>query len=730
MAKNKLQKFSDIPPQIQEAMEKEGVFLFPGELYVNSSGAIYRILRFKFQENYNDGYKERVFYQFAKDETLENWKEEIEESYSSFVDDIKRGNDFRLTDDWKKLKTLAISIYKGEATDKDLITNEYAEISNNDHALIGRATKEGLIAIRDAMELKRQRAGIVASFMNKEIERKKAALEKLTEGLYGAVALFQKQIEKLMRVITTIELYLGVGEELHQIGQGQLAPEYTPLCFRQQVLFIDEEVGIYENGGMDFTDIEKFDEWLMKDKNYCRIIPEEKGIVVLRPRRRRKDYGEGETAVFKNVIWNIENMKRTYFLIRNGENIYRIFTEKLVIPNRLFPLRNEMQELVNKMENETWDKRKEEIEDEMYQYRKLGLFMQGLIDRTEIFHPLPLPEIQLFKLHLIDPDGKFVRFIYDDELALPTGRKSFSNWWKDIDSKIQKGSRVLVTGIYHPDRGYISKKDFSDRFYLKRDNNGEIRNIPDLPKEGVYTVEEFCSSYRNKIRSSEYKELLNKYKDGVVLAERDEKGRIRYGGTDYKWKLIDHKLNYYKYGYVNNKLVAGQGDRNMYEVEYTEVLPHLTIKYNPGGKTTHGWGDWRGHERKNSVRFRIFPDDKFLINYDQIDLEDIDFYIYSRIDRRNYLYMLPVLMKIKKHRAEEIKREKEFMRFVFDRNKPKLTFLGDTALRKRIVQSVIWWKYKNQWKRPIEKDDTLALRMIEKRINSKNYDNLKTLDDE
>ena len=34
-------------------------------------------------------------------------------------------------------------------------------------------------------------------------------------------------------------------------------------------------------------------------------------------------------------------------------------------------------------------------------------------------------------------------------------------------------------------------------------------------------------------------------------------------------------------------------------------------------------------------------------------------------------------------------------------------------------------EFKNQWKRPIETDDALALRMIEQRINSKNYSKLK-----
>jgi len=29
---------------------------------------------------------------------------------------------------------------------------------------------------------------------------------------------------------------------------------------------------------------------------------------------------------------------------------------------------------------------------------------------------------------------------------------------------------------------------------------------------------------------------------------------------------------------------------------------------------------------------------------------------------------------------------------------------------------VDWWKYKNKWKRPIDKDDAKALRMIERKL--------------
>jgi hypothetical protein len=207
-----------------------------------------------------------------------------------------------------------------------------------------------------------------------------------------------------MRVITSIELYLGVDEELHQIQEGEKAPATAPIHFRQMVLFIDEEVGVWEDGGLDFRDIGVFDEWLVKDQNYKKLIPERKGLLALRPRRYSKDYGKDSGAW--GIMMNDNNRHMTYFLMRNGENLYRIFTEKITVPDRLFPLRTEMADLQKKLEKEHWEDNKEKIENSLYRYKNLALLMQGLIDRTEIFHPLPMPEIQLFKLHLSDPEGQ------------------------------------------------------------------------------------------------------------------------------------------------------------------------------------------------------------------------------------------------------------------------------------------------------------------------------------
>ncbi len=87
---------------------------------------------------------------------------------------------------------------------------------------------------------------------------------------------------------------------------------------------MDEEVATTENDGLDFQDVDIFDGWLMENGNYKTLLPEPKGVIVFRPRRNRKDYGDA----YENLAKNPYNMM-TYLLIRNGDCLYRIYSEKI-----------------------------------------------------------------------------------------------------------------------------------------------------------------------------------------------------------------------------------------------------------------------------------------------------------------------------------------------------------------------------------------------------------------
>jgi hypothetical protein len=146
--------------------------------------------------------------------------------------------------------------------------------------------------------------------------------------------------------------------------------------------------------------------------------------------------------------------------------------------------------------------------------------------------------------------------------------------------------------------------------------------------------------------------------------------------------------------------------------------------YNPGD-TVHnvGW-DYDPHERKKRIRYKIHAEDKFILNYDQLEMKDIEFYLSSRVDRPNYLDMMPVLEKVKTLLIAESKKEVDFANMIVGQVSQRIQ-LSQAEIEKRVRETIQWWKYKNQIKRAITKDDTLALRMIIKRVCSVNYKTLK-----
>ena len=388
-----------------------------------------------------------------------------------------------------KWRDSALAVISGDASIEDY-ADKASDSVNSETAILDMGSKTALTAMQQDLELKRKNAELIACFVSREMERKRQELDKIREGMYGIIASFKEKIKKIMRVICNIELYLGIGEDLYQIQDGAKAHVDTPITFRQAVLYMDEEIGHWKDGGLDYKDIKWFDEWVVKDDNFKKLLPEEKGMVVLRPRRFKKDYNDGNA--FMNSLENAPNLNSTYLLIRNGDCFYRIFSDNIVILPRLFPLRNELQQMFDEMletqksekHASSWEKEKtkEKFEDSMYEYKQRAALMQGLIDRSEVFQPLPC-KINIFNL---EETKHLVNFVYDDEATLPSGRMSFKEWKDNLNSSIAHGSRVMLTGEYGKELawGKYSNEEKQERIFYKCNNF----NLPKLPNAGIYDV--------------------------------------------------------------------------------------------------------------------------------------------------------------------------------------------------------------------------------------------------
>lgn len=502
------------------------------------------------------------------------------------------------------------------------------ESSPDDMALIGAGSKQLLELHKQSLEVLTTKAGKLKAAMEIEIEARKRSLEAIRDGMHDAIETFKKQMAKVQRVIDTIELYLGIYEDIVQIAEGKPAGAETPVTFRQQLIFMDEELAI-DRYDADQSDIAFFDTWLFENERWKKYVPEEKCLVAFKPRRYKKNYTED---TFLNSILNQDNFL-SYLLIRNGDNLYRIWSG-LNVRERLFPLQSEIQGIFEKMQA-TFESDRDKAERELHSYQRIAFVLQGLIDRTQVFQPIP-PGIKIFEM---DKWEHLVKFIYDDEDALHDGKMRFRQWQQKINAGIGQGSRVAVISGGN-------KKNYRDRlahYY------GEY-NIPDFPGLGIYTV------------------------------EQDRKKQV---SRSYYSRRTDGGDGYY-------------------------------ILYNPGDTVYGSWGDYDPHTRKKRLSFVILPDeDDFIINYDLCSLEDVNYFLESRFERREYAHIIPSLLALQEQLQKELEWEKHFVRLTVDQVQQELNITQPAKIEAVVWEVLRWWKIeKVKWRRPITKDDAKALRMI------------------
>ena len=469
------------------------------------------------------------------------------------------------------------------------------EIPSDTTALVTSSGPERLEMAVSDLNKKRLKAEILGRIIQRKVN-----------AITSMVSEMNKQIKKLKKVIGIFELYLGVEEEIVQLTDGQRESPNTPVSIRQLVLYMDEEVGDPTEGGIDFRRVDDFDDWVVD--NFKLLIPETKGMVVMRPSRQKR-WQRGRFGEFLAVQ---KDDYRCYLLIRNGDVLYRIFTGISHIGAKFFPSPSEFEEIV-KTSREGRGFEQQDAEELHLFTIKNAMLVQGLIDRTPVFSPYSERPDMLKGEPLIN-------VIWDAELTLPDGQMTFDEWHEWSNDQIKRGSRVIIGPVD----------------WYRRTTDGRFigyRNYPPpAPKQGLYTVE----------------------------------------------KVEPHK--YYKNAFI--------------------------IKYNPKDEVAGRWyQDW--HERKNRLSFRLYPSDDFVFNYDLLDLVLIERFLNSRIERVNYLKVIPLLWEMRKQRLEEMEWEEYFVKLVaHETGKPE----------KEVWAAVEWWKNRVIWKRPITKDDAKAHRMITRHL--------------
>lgn len=655
-----------------------------GDVYIDNEGTYHKILTLKLEpQEDHDATREKYKAKHGKE--LE-WKEhdKLKKKDRVFIDDVRaeyisnyagtleddddvwteRPHSFLIHKDKKTSKAwvkvtekekyarLAADVIESKVPLPDVSEELGPEASTG--ALVHTSSKEYLALMQQGAKERMQHFQVVHHMVRRDLEKKKHSLNAILGHFNGVVEAFQAKVRRIQKIIDTIELYLGIHETILQFQEGPKAPVEEPITFRQKVMFMDEEVGDPRldkwgnNEGLDFRNIDAFDSWLCSNENYKKIMPEQKCVCIFKVRRKEKEghwQASGGNPFLAGLLTDKD--KKTYILIRNGDNLYRIWTN-LEIYDRLFPHKNELLELqrnIDKIPENWYGSRptKKDFDRAVEFYQRQFIMMQGLIDRTDILHPLK-EHIKLMDLDLDKTTA--VRFVYDDGLLLaPPGHIPYKEWVTKINATIEEGSRIVVVG--YGDREY---KRYDNRFGYKSEN------LPASPHKGVYTVE----------------------------MKRNSKG------IHTPW------------------------------VGYQEEPPKeaMCIYYNPGDEINNWWDrDFIPHERKHNISYLINPKrDKFYLNFDAVTTKDIDYYLDSRLDRREYLKMMPMLWEVRKQKQKEEEEEHDFLLMVIAPFSGKAT---QEVLLDAAREDMLWWKLKNKWKRGLKKDDAKAFRMIGARLKTR-----------
>lgn len=358
-----------------------------------------------------------------------------------------------------------LNAFNAEPTDElapALIKNSAVEIRNLSHKL------------KRDLNLKQESIKRTARITMAYAEARRQDLEK-------AIAPLKNYIEKLEEMVWTVNLYLGRDEQICRIRSGANAPPSDPLVIRQRVLAMDEEIALSHWTDFDFQKIELFDEWIQDPQNLEQVLPESKGLAVLSVRATPLPYRGVDP--WTGAILNKENAK-TYWLCRNGENLFRIWAD-IQVGKFLF---NNTTQGISQFSpgSDAYYKSLEHAQDVQKQHLRNALVLQGLIDRTRIFYPF----LEGIRPNLSDPSTwKGVKFLTDAEKILGEGRPSFPEWLKTINAQLSEGQRVT---------GNFSHGCVISPKYAEGADSEEIRTVQYDPQRGFFFLFERTDDVRNE----------------------------------------------------------------------------------------------------------------------------------------------------------------------------------------------------------------------------------------
>lgn len=326
----------------------------------------------------------------------------------------------------------------------------------------------------------------------------------------------EDSIDHIKNRIFNVNLYAGLTEDIVQCVDGNPAPTNEKLHLMQRRLYMDEEcLLLYRHGGMTFNEITEFDKWLVEDENLHRILPFPRCVVSMQVRRKTKEreaVNLGEAFINFNLALQD---KLTFLYIRNGERVYRLNCDldfgELLFPDqsifdsdepmmvkmfcdrvdRMMTLREYEDRLRQKEKSKQWeednpnedrnpysdwsfrpyewdafdksnlyyDECVKYISDQIKKYNRVSLIVQGLFDRSEVFHPH-----HPVKTWTADGFKDAIELVYDGSTVLNYGNTpDFEEYRSFCNAQTTANSVMVGQHLYWMKKEAIKECDRRDR---------------------------------------------------------------------------------------------------------------------------------------------------------------------------------------------------------------------------------------------------------------------------
>lgn len=453
--------------------------------------------------------------------------------YNLSISDLKQYYNKLLITDFDKLIEQAHKLLANELQFDDEQTDQ---AQSNTTVLATKHDQQTLLAMSDSLDAKHHELQCISDMAQLIIKQQQDKLQNVLKQFNQHLQVIKKQLTVVMKAIALLELYMGEKTEIVQLTDGEASKSET-LSIRQLTLYMDEEMcdykGYWSSNGADYHDIEEFDKWLNVTSNRDKVIPEDLSVVVFKPRRFDKRYASDSMV---NAIMNQWN-HTTYILYRDGDCLYRVYSEHVQCGQTVFPKQSEL----NKMVSDA--KYKDSLEDLHYDVTKFMILINNLVYQCS---PRLQTSIDCLKM-------QNCQYIYDAEPSLTDGHISWKEFISSINHKTKVGSRILWVGAAdHQHKQWRFKRWYASEW-----------SCPSFPETQIHNVTEVRSE-SNKLNDYDF---AFKYKPTFSSSGYDQTQYISFYFDYYdSWILYDEldipTIDFY----INNRVER---------VQYASMLPIL-----------------------------------------------------------------------------------------------------------------------------------------------------------